>query len=200
MGEFKLRGKGTLIAGVKLANRFRKDNFQFYGEYYRKLLKGTWGYVSADFSPNHTFLPEYSAGGGIYRYMLGNEWGINVRFMKFRNSDVFLLIPSAIIYLPGDVLYRVNLYLNTGRGTYSLLNVLERKGKTITLFAGLSFGTSSERLQAGEDFRRYNTLSIRAGAELALTRGMSVRLVVRREVREGLYTRNGVELYGGFGW
>ncbi len=191
---------GSLIGGVRLVNRFRKDNTQIYGEYYRRLAKAWWGYVSGDLSPNATFVPVYSIGAGAFRTMGGYELGSSFRYMRFRNSDVFLLIPSAVIYLPKDFYHSISLYLNPQRGTLSLVNRLTYRGSRLRGFASFSLGTSSEQLQEGEDFTRYSTFSSSAGLEYRISERVSLGGSVRLENIEGLYRRYGVEVYGRLWW
>lgn len=191
---------GSLVGGVRLVNRFGEDNTQVYFEYYRRIVKGWWGYVAGDISPNASFLPSHSLGGGVFRAMGGYELGSSVRYMKFSSSEVLLLVPSAVIYLPKNFFHSASIYLNPKRGTYSFLNRLSYRGVRLRGYVSFSVGTSSERLQAGEDFTRYSTFSTSAGMEYRLRKRFSVGGSFRVENREGLYRRYGVEAYGRFWW
>ncbi len=191
---------GSLIGRVGLVNRFGRENFQLGLDYYRRIGGGFWGYLSGDISPEADFLPQYSLGGGIFRSYSRIEPGVNIRYMRFRNSEVLLLVPSLTVYLPEGVYHTATLYLNVKRSTFSLLNRFGYKDRQKELFLSISFGTSSERLQAGEDFVRYSTFSAGAGGELRLTERFSLGASFKFEDRRGLYRRFGVSGYGRLWW
>ena len=200
--NFKLKNllPGSLIGTVRVVNRFRKENKQLGLEYYRKLFPKWWGYLSSDFSPEADFLAKYSFGGGVFRSMKSLEVGGNVRYMRFKNSEVLLLIPSVFMYLPLNMSNQTSLYINPKRGTYTLLNKLYYTGEKLESFVSLSMGTSSERLEAREDFLRYSTLSISAGFEYDLSKRFSLGGSFKFENRKELYKRYGIEGYARFRW
>ncbi len=191
---------GSLIGRVGLVNRFGRENSQLGLDYYRRLGRGFWGYLSMDLSPEGDFLPQYSLGGGIFRSYRKIEPGVNIRYMRFRNSEVLLLAPSLTVYLPEGVYHTTTLYLNLLRSTFSLLNRFAYRDRDRELFFSISFGTSSERLQAGEDFFEYSTFSLGAGGELRLTNRFSLGASVKFEDRTKLYRRFGVSGYGRLWW
>lgn len=191
---------GSLVGTFRLVNRFNKENSQFALEFYRRIGRGYWGYLSGDLSPEADFLPEYSLGGGVFRSLRRAEVGSSFRFMRFSTSRVLLIIPSATIYLPNSLYHTLNLYFNVERSTYTLLNRLTWDNGTNRLFASFSFGTSSERLQAGEDFVRYSTYSLSLGGELRIRKRFGLGGGLYLENREGLYRRYGLEGYGRFWW
>ncbi len=190
----------SLIGRIGLVNRFGKENSQLGLDYYRRLGRGFWGYLSGDLSPEADFLPRYSLGGGVFRSYRRLEPGVNLRYMRFRDSEVFLLAPSITLYLPKGAYHTATLYLNVKRSTFSLLNRFGYKDRQKELFLSISFGTSSERLQAGEDFVRYSTFSAGAGGELRLTDRISLGASLKFEDRRGLYRRYGVSAYGRLWW
>ncbi|GEM_PF-3578290 len=191
---------GTLIAGIRNVVRFNKTNNQLYGDFYRKVVKGYWGFAGFDLSPDARFLPRYSLRGGIFRSLSSLEAGLSFSFMRFPRSEVYLLIPSAVFYLPADLFYSANLYISVKRGTFTLLNRLYREKGPLKWYLSLSAGTSSERLQAGEDFFRYRTLSFGGGAEYDIVKNFSLGVEGKYEIREGLYRRYGGEVYGIYRW
>ncbi len=192
--------KGTLIAGYRAVNRFNNHNDQVYGEFYRSITKGYWGYISGDFSPQADFLPVYSLGGGIFKTFKKGELGMGFRYMRFENSQPFLLIPAAIIYISDNSTYRISLFLNTKRDTYTLVNRFSYKGERFNSFFSFSFGTSSERREYREDFYRYSTFSLAFGSEYRVNRKWSIGASFRWENRQGLYKRYGGEIYGKYWW
>ncbi len=200
--EVKLKGivRGTIIGGYRLVNRFGKDNFQLYMDLYRGLGRGFWGYVSLDTSPNASFLPRFSLGGGLYRSFSRYELGLNTRYMRFRSSEVLLLTPSLILFPSSRVAVTLNLYVNAPRKTFTLYTRLTYEGDRTELFASASAGNSSERLQAREDFVRYSTYSFGAGLEREVIKNLRIGAFFRMEVREGLYTRRGAGIYGRVSW
>ncbi len=191
---------GSLIGRVGLVNRFGRENSQLGLDYYRRIGGGFWGYLSGDISPEADFLPQYSLGGGIFRSYRRIEPGVNLRYMRFGSSEVFLLAPSVTLYFPEGTYHTATLYLNVKRSTFSLLNRFGYKDRRKELFFSISFGTSSERLQAGEDFIRYSTFSAGAGGELRLTERFSLGASIKFEDRRGLYRRFGVSAYGRLWW
>ncbi len=199
--DLKLKGfwRGSLVGTFRAVNRFGRTNYQAGAEFYRGLGKGFWGYLQADTSPDRDFLPLYSFGGGLFRSYPRFELGTGVRYMRFKNSDVFLVIPSVILFYK-SFYDSVSLYFNPARSTYTLLNRLGYRDGRKHLFLSVSAGTSSERLQAGEDFVRYSTFSFSAGGELRVKRNLNVGGSMRYEDREGLYRRYGIEIYGRLFW
>lgn len=120
--------------------------------------------------------------------------------MRFKNSKVFLLIPSITLYLPKDFMNTTSLYFNLERSTYTLYNRIFKRAPDKEVFLAFSVGTSSERLQAQEDFIRYSTYSLSAGVEKKVKKNFSLGGSLKTEYREGLYRRNGVEVYGRYLW
>ena len=159
-----------------------------------------WGYISIDLSPDPSFLPQFSAGGGLFRTLKGFEIGTSVRYMSFRRSEVILLIPSFILYLPRGFFYTASLYLNVDGGTYTLANRLSYKRDRWYAFLYVSAGTSSERLEATEDVLKYRTSSFGFGAEYRINKKFSFGTSFIKEYRAGLYTRRGFDIYGRYWW
>ncbi len=201
-GEINIKDvwKGSLMGGFRLINRFNRNNSQLYTEYYRKIRKNWWGYITGNISPGADFLPMYGLGGGVFRSFGRYELGSGLRYMKFKSSEVFLIVPSTIIYLPRNFYHTASLYLNLQRSTFSFLNRLAYKSNKVTGFASISFGTSSEKLQAGEDFTKYSTLSASVELEYRISRRISLGGSIYMEEREGLYKRYGAEVYGRLWW
>ena len=191
---------GSLIGKVGLVNRFGRENSQLELDYYMKLGGGSWGYISGNLSPDADFLPEYGLGSGVFRSYRRVEPGLNIRYMRFTDSEVLLLSPSLRVYLTERVYHTATLYINLRRSTFSLLNIFGYKDSERFFFLSISFGTSSERLQAGEDFFEYSTFSLGAGGELRLTSRFSLGTSIRFEDRSGLYRRFGVSSYGRLWW
>ena len=188
------------MGGVKNVVRYDKTNNQFYSEIYRSLGKGFWGYAGFDISPDASFLSQRSFRVGVYKTLSGFELGTAFSYLKFKTSEVYLIIPTVIFYLPKGIFYSGSLYYSVLSQTYTLLSRLyDREGK-LRWFVTLSFGTSSERLQAGEDFFRYRTFSVGGGGEIQLNRRVFLGGEVKYEDRESLYRRYGGEVYVHFSW
>lgn len=191
---------GSLTAGMRNVVRYNRANNQLYGDFYRRVGGGFWGYIGLDVSPDATFLPQRSLRGGLYRSLSGFELGAGFSYMKFRRSEVYLFIPTVVVYLPADLFYSGSIYYSLLRQTFTFLNRLYKKEGKFRWFLSLSAGTSSERLEAGEDFFRYRTFSAGGGAEYYLEPGLAFGASVKYEDREGLYRRYGGEVYVRIAW
>jgi len=201
-GEVSVKGVsgGTLLGGVRNIVRYDKNNSQFYSEFYRGLGKGFWGYAGFDVSPEATFLPQISLRGGVFKTFSVFELGTSLSYLKFKDSEVYLVIPTIILYLPRSIFYSGRVYYSILSQTYTFHNrIYEREGR-FRWFFNLSFGTSSERLQAGEDFFKYRTFSAGTGVEYFIDRGFGLGVNLKYEDREGLYRRYGGEFYVRIAW
>ncbi len=191
---------GSLTSGVRNVVRYDQTNNQLYSDFYRRIGGGFWGYIGFDVSPSATFLPQRSLRGGIYRSLSKFELGAGFSYMKFRRSEVYLFIPTVVVYLPADLYYSGSLYYSVLRQTFTFLNRLYKKEGRFRWFLSLSAGTSSERLEAGEDFFRYRTFSAGGGAEYYIEPGLAFGGSLKYEDREGLYRRYGGEMYVRIAW
>ena len=120
--------------------------------------------------------------------------------MRFKNSEVYLLIPSTTVYLPKNFFYSANIFFNLKRKTYTLLSKLSYETQKVEAYVSLSAGTSSERIEAREDFFRYRTNSFAIGGEYRLSSRLSFGGSFKHEYREKLYVRQGFDLYGKLWW
>jgi YaiO family outer membrane protein len=195
-------GDQTLVVRVEPINRFGFHDTPVSAEYYSPLWQRAWGYVAAqgtmnpNFAPNYSFVGEVSQGlGGVHSSLAPVEVSFGYRRLNYKKDDIDLLLPGLTLYLPFNLWITERVYIIPSTGASTLSSQLTwRPTDRLQFFASGSFGTSSERIVAAQDFTRVGGHTIGGGVMFPVTERFSVEAAGYYEDRGFLYVRRGGNL------
>ncbi len=195
-------GDQTLVVRVEPINRFGFHDTPVSAEYYSPLWQRAWGYVAAqgtinpNFAPNYSFVGELSQGlGGVHSSLAPVEVSFGYRRLNYKKDDIDLLLPGLTLYLPFNLWLTERVYIIPSTGATTLSSQLTwRPTDRLQFFASGSFGTSSERIVATQDFTRVAGHTIGGGVMFPITDRFSVEAAGYYEDRGFLYVRRGGNL------
>jgi len=196
-------GMATLAPRYSHVSRFGLNNSRIGLDVSTKVGEsgGRWGYLAFSFSPDASFLPEWTAGGALYQGYRNFEFFAGYTRMSFSNSGVDIFSPGVIASLPAAVSLEGKLYLVPSRGSVTgSLRVLWEPGHKIKSFYNLAIGQSAETIVEERDVEKIMTYSQRFGVEYRFRSDLSVGAELSHSVRERLYNTTGMTLYSRFWW
>jgi YaiO family outer membrane protein len=193
-------GPYTLIGRIEQLDRFGLHDTYLSGELYSPLWKEAWGYLAAGGAIGPEFTSEWTLGaeafqglGSLHPALSPVELSFGYRHLHFEASPIDVLVPGLTVYLPYNLWLTEKLYLVPDTDSETLSSQLTwRATDRLQVFASGAFGTAAERIVAGQDFLRADTISIQAGLNLPLTRRVSLEAIGYYEDRENLYVRSGL--------
>jgi YaiO family outer membrane protein len=193
-------GPYTLIGRIEQLDRFGLHDTYLSGELYSPLWKEAWGYLQVGIGIEPDFTPEWTLGaeafqglGSLHPVLSPVELSFGYRHLSFEASPIDVLVPGLTVYFPHNLWLTEKLYLVPDTDSKTLSSQLTwRATDRLQVFASGAFGTAAERIVAGQDFLRADTISIQAGLNLPLTRRVSLEAVGYYEDRENLYVRSGL--------
>jgi YaiO family outer membrane protein len=135
----------------------------------------------------------FQALGFLHPVLSPVELSFGYRHLSFEASPIDVLVPGLTVYFPHNLWLTEKLYLVPDTDSKTLSSQLTwRATDRLQVFASGAFGTAAERIVAGQDFLRADTISIQAGLNLPLTQRVSLEAIGYYEDRENLYVRSGL--------
>jgi YaiO family outer membrane protein len=195
----KSAGAQTFVGRVEPLNRFGFHDTPVSGEVYSTLWSKAWGYLGGSAALNPHFAPNVTVGGEIFQSLAVVrpsltflEPSFGYRHMQFKSTNIDLLIPGLVIYLPYNVWITEKVFYvpDTGSATVSS-EITWRPADRVQLSFSGAVGTAGERIVAVQDFVRVSSLILRGAVIFPLSRYFSGELAGYYEDRETLYLRRG---------
>lgn len=195
----KSTGAQTFVGRVEPLNRFGFHDTPVSGEVYSTLWNKAWGYLGGSAALNPHFAPNVTVGGEIFQSLsvlrpslTFLEPSFGYRNMQFKSTNIDLLIPGVVIYLPYNVWITEKVFYvpDTGSATVSSQITWRPTDRVQLSFSG-AVGTAGERIVAVQDFVRVSSLIMRGAVIFPLSRYFSGELAGYYEDRETLYIRRG---------
>jgi YaiO family outer membrane protein len=195
----KSLGTRTLIGRVEVLDRFGLRDAAVSGELYSPLWERAWGYLGASVGIDPDFVPQWTLGGEVFQglgvlhpVLSFLELSVGYRHLRFRTTDVDLVIPGLTIYFPHNVWLTEKVFYVPDTDSVTLSSQLTwRVTSRLQLSAAVSFGTAGERISALEDIRHVTTRIVQGGLTFPLTRRFSAEVWAYYEDRKTLYVRRG---------
>lgn len=195
----KSAGALTFVGRVESLNRFGFHDTPVSGEVYSTLWHKAWGYLGGSGTVNPHFAPNVTVGGEIFQNLAivrpsltFLEPSFGYRYMLYKSTNVDLLIPGLVIYLPYNIWITEKVFYVPETGATTLSSgITWRPTDRVQLSFSGAFGTASERIVAEQDFVRVPTLITQGAVIFPLSRYFSGELAGYYEDRETLYVRRG---------
>lgn len=194
----------TAVATASETTRFGNRDPQLALDLYQARTPGRnlYGSLSFTLSPGADFLPRYSAGLELTRPFSSLEVSAAYNRLEFDKRGASVMSAALIWYLPRVLMsLGERIYFSPANSTaFSVTTFRWDPDNRLGAFAALGLGNSSERVGAEEDLQRYDTYSLRGGAEYRFSPSYSVGGESSFESRRGLYDRYGATVFVKYWW
>lgn len=192
----------TLVANAATIHRYGTDDSEVGAEVTFPVpgrpLYGTVGFTT---SPDADFLPQVTIRGEGTYIRNGIEYSLGYTRMEFRESSADVMVVGVLGYLAPTLTLNERLYFVPEKGTFSLLSTLHYEpSHRLRGYYSLGLGTASETDPDTNAIDRYFTVSNRLGVEYRPFVSFSGGCEIFSEYRNGLYTRQGVQLFVKYWW
>ncbi|HSN05621.1 MAG TPA: YaiO family outer membrane beta-barrel protein, partial [Nitrospira sp.] len=192
-------GDQTLVLRVEPISRFGEHDTPVAAELYSGLWDRAWGYVAAQgtinpsFAPNYSFVGDLHQGlGALHSSLAPVEVSFGYRRSNYKQDNIDILLPAMTLFFPFNLWLTEKIYFIPNTGAITLSSQLTwRPTDRVQLFVSGSFGTSSERIVAEQDFTRVPSMSIQGGVIVPINERFSAEASGFYEDRDTLYVRRG---------
>jgi YaiO family outer membrane protein len=193
----------TFVLGYSNVDRFGKNDNQAEIEIYSKLGEMTrrWGYIAGTVSPSPDFLARWTLSGAVYQGYGNFDFSIGYKYMSFKATDVNILKPGFIAYLPYQIAWSESLDYNLDEGTSTLISKIHYEpNHRFNAYYSYSFGKSAEEIGSALDTIKVKSYAHSAGAEYRFTDRFSIGAVYRFSHRDRLHDKEGAEVFAKYWW
>ena len=184
--------------------RYGLRDTDLQADLYRAFENQWWGYVTASFSPEANFMPQFGGGAHLYKGLGSFELGFGYEYSHYKTTDVHMFIPEYSFFFLRGFTWTQKLYYVPASDSYALVSMLGyASGCHYKVQAQYTWANSNERIEDIDAFQNAKNNSIRLSGEYqfkpewavggALSSGTFVT-----DVDD--YTQSGVELYVRRAW
>jgi YaiO family outer membrane protein len=193
----------TFVLGYSNIDRFGQNDDQASLEIYSRLGEKTkrWGYIAGTVSPAPDFLARWTLSGAAYQGYKNLDLTIGYTYMSFAGSDVNILKPGFIAYLPYHLAWSETLYYNLDEGTSTLISKIHYEpDHKFNAYYSYAFGKSAEEIGAEADVVKLSSYSHSIGAEYRFVDRFSIGARYRFSHRAMIHDKEGVTVFVKYWW
>lgn len=180
-------------------NRYSLKDQKFEGEFYPKLPKPHWGFLSFSYTPQRDFFSNYSLGWHHY-YSTGKwQFGLSYQWSKYGEDDVSLYGGEYVYYLSEFLFIRQTFAYAPGSKSWANLNQIRYQGaKHLDWSLDYTLSNSNEEIEKSNRISNMHSKYLKTSVEFPLYNNYSIGGQIGRDWRTdkyNTYTRDYVNLF-----